>query len=217
MPTVNLSTGINTYYQIEGVGDILLLIMGTGADHSTWNAQVKCYRNHFTVVSYDNRGTGQSTHPSTLSDYSMRILADDAAAVLDALEIETAHISGLSLGSATAQELAINHPNRVQSLQLHNTWGRSDEWFVRMIDSMSYMVEHDDLDAYIRCALLWVLSPDFLENRPDEVEGFERSFILENPHPPSKAGLLGHFHADRTHDTLERLGHIKAPTIVTTG
>ena len=217
MPTVNLSTGINTYYQIEGVGDILLLIMGTGADHSTWNAQVKCYRNHFTVVSYDNRGTGQSTHPSTLSDYSMRILADDAAALLDALGIETAHISGLSLGSATAQELAINHPNRVQSLQLHNTWGRSDEWFVRMIDSMSYMVEHDDLDAYIRCALLWVSSPDFLENRPDEVEGFERSFILENPHPPSKAGLLGHFHADRTHDTLERLGHIKVPTIVTTG
>ena len=83
MPTVNLSTGINTYYQIEGVGDILLLIMGTGADHSTWNAQVKCYRNHFTVVSYDNRGTGQSTHPSTLSDYSMRILTDDAAAVLE--------------------------------------------------------------------------------------------------------------------------------------
>ena len=217
MPTIELSTGIRTYYQIEGSGDVLLLIMGTGADHSTWSAQVEHYRNHYTVISFDNRGTGQATHPASSSDYSMRILADDAAALLDAIGIETAHVSGLSLGSATAQELAINHPHRVQSLQLHNTWGRSDEWFIRMIDSMSFMVEHDDLDAYIRCALLWVSSPDFLENRPDEVADFERNFIVENPHPPSKEGLLGHFHADRTHNALERLENIKVPTIVTTG
>ncbi len=217
MPTVELSTGISTFYQVEGTGDVLLLIMGTGADHSTWDAQVECYRKHFIVISYDNRGTGQSTHPSDPSEYSMRILADDAAALLDALEVESAHVSGLSLGSATAQELAINHPDRVASLQLHNTWGRSDEWFVRMIDSMSFMVEHDDLDAYIRCALLWVSSPDFLANRPDDVSAFESNFIRDNPHPPSKDGLLGHFHADRTHDALDRLSQIKAPTIVTTG
>ena len=126
MPFAELSTGINTYYQIEGSGEYLFLIMGTGADHSTWDAQVEFYRDHYTVVSYDNRGTGQSTHPSDPNEYSMRILADDAAALMDAIGIDAAHVSGLSLGSATAQELAINHPGRVASLQLHNTWGRSD-------------------------------------------------------------------------------------------
>ena len=80
MPTVELSTGISTFYQVEGTGDVLLLIMGTGADHSTWDAQVECYSKHFKVISYDNRGTGQSTHPSDPNEYSMRILADDAAA-----------------------------------------------------------------------------------------------------------------------------------------
>ena len=52
MPTVELSTGISTFYQVEGTGDVLLLIMGTGADHSTWDAQVECYSKHFKVISF---------------------------------------------------------------------------------------------------------------------------------------------------------------------
>ena len=217
LPLIELDTGIDMYYQVEGSGDPLLLIMGTGADHSTWDAQVECYRDHYTVITFDNRGTGQSTHPADPSSYSMEVLAGDAASLLEAIGVDSAHVSGLSLGSATAQELAINHPERVRTLQLHNTWGRSDEWFRRMIDSMAFMVEHDDMDAYIRCALLWVSSPDFLSFRPGDAEAFERGFISENPHPPSKEGLMGHFHADRTHDSLERLGAIEVSVVVTTG
>ncbi|MYA86613.1 MAG: alpha/beta fold hydrolase, partial [Acidimicrobiaceae bacterium] len=130
MPFVNLPTGIEMYYQVEGTGDPLLLIMGTAADHTTWAAQVEAYRHRYTVITYDARGTGRSTHPADISEYSMRILADDAAALCDSLGVERAHVSGLSLGSATAQELAINHPGLVATLQLHCTWGRSDEWFI---------------------------------------------------------------------------------------
>lgn len=191
--------------------------MGTAADHSSWEKQVEAYRATYTVITYDHRGTGQSTHPTDRNDYSMRILADDAAALLHHLGIERAHVSGLSLGSATAQELAINHPDLIGSLQLHCTWGRSDEWFRRMIDSMEFMVQHDDFGAYIRCALLWVSSPSFLNDRPEEASRFERAFILENPHPPSKHGMLGHFWADKNHDTLDRLGSIGMPTLITSG
>lgn len=217
MPMVELDTGIDMYYEVEGSGDPLLLIMGTGADHSTWSAQVECYRDHFTVITFDNRGTGQSTHLPDPTSYSMRVLADDAASLLNLIGVDSAHVAGVSLGSATAQELAINHPERVRTLQLHNTWGRSDEWFRRMIDSMAFMVEHDDMEAYIRCALLWVSSPAFLSERPGDAAAFERGFILENPHPPSKEGLLGHFHADKAHDSLDRLVEIKVPVVVTSG
>lgn len=217
MTFAQLPTGIDVYYEIEGSGDPLLLIMGTSADHTTWAAQVEAYRDHYTVITYDNRGTGQSTHPEDVSDYSMRILADDAAALLDWIGVERAHVSGLSLGSATAQELAVNHPAKVATIQLHCTWGRSDEWFIRMIETLEMHVLHDDPAGYIRTGLLWVASPTFINDQPDDVEAFERGFIIDNPHPPSKAGMLGHFHADKTHDALDRLGSIEVPTLITSG
>ena len=217
MTFAQLPTGVDVYYEIEGSGDPLLLIMGTSADHSTWAAQVEAYRDDYTVITYDARGTGQSTHPEDVSDYSMRILADDAAALLDWIGVERAHVSGLSLGSATAQELAVNHPDKVATLQLHCTWGRSDEWFIRMIETLEAPVLHDDLAGYIRTGLLWVASPTFINDQPDDVEAFERGVILENPHPPSKAGVLGHIHADKTHDALDRLGSIAVPTLITSG
>jgi len=217
MPLTSLPTGIDMYYGVEGRGDPLLLIMGTAADHTTWSAQVEAYRDHFRVITFDARGTGRSTHPEPIDEYSMRILADDAVALLDHLGVERAHVSGLSLGSATAQELAINHPEKVATLQLHCTWGRSDEWFRRMIESMEFAVAHDDFGTYIRTALLWVASPAFLNEQPDDVAAFERGFILENPYPPSKEGMMGHFHADKTHDALDRLGRIAAPTLITSG
>jgi pimeloyl-ACP methyl ester carboxylesterase len=217
MPTVTLKKGIDIAYQVEGDGDPLLLIMGTAADHTTWSAQVEAYRDHFTVVTYDARGTGRSTHPADPSDYSMRILADDAAGLLDHLGYDRVHVSGLSLGSATAQELALHHPEKVATLQLHCTWGRSDEWFIRMIDSMEFAIVHDDPEMYIRTALLWVASPTFINDQPEEVAAFERGFILQNPNPPSKQGMIGHFHADKTHDALDRLSSITVPTLITSG
>ena len=121
MPRVELPTGIGIYYETVGAGEPLLLIMGTGADHSLWDDTAKAYAQRFQVISFDNRGTGQSDHPRDPEQYTMRTLAEDAVALLDALEIESAHVSGLSLGSAVAQELAINHPGKVRSLQLHCT------------------------------------------------------------------------------------------------
>ncbi|MCE2511624.1 MAG: alpha/beta fold hydrolase [Acidimicrobiia bacterium] len=217
MTFAHLPTGVDVYYEVEGAGDPLLLIMGTSADHTTWAAQVEAYRDHYTVITYDARGTGQSTHPPDVENYSMRILADDAAALLDSLGVQRAHVSGLSLGSATAQEMAVNHPAKVATLQLHCTWGSSDEWFIRMIETLEVHILHDDPAGYIRAGLLWVASPTFINDQPDDVEAFERGFIVDNPHPPSKAGLLGHFHADKTHDALGRLGSIEVPTLITSG
>ena len=76
MPFVDLPTGINMYYEVEGQGEPLLLIMGTAADHNTWSAQVSAYRGQYMVITYDARGTGQSTHPHDVENYSMRILSE---------------------------------------------------------------------------------------------------------------------------------------------
>lgn len=213
----SLHTGVSLHYELTGSGEPVLLIMGTGADHSLWDVTVQAYSDRFQVITYDNRGTGQSDTPPDAESYTMRVLADDAAALLDAMGIERVHVSGLSLGSTVAQELAIKHPDRVISLQLHSTWGRTDEWLRRLFDGMAYPVERDDLAAFVRTAFMWVMSPTYLNERPDEVDRIERAYLLENPHPPSKAGLLGHLHADRTHDALDRLAQIRVPTLITSG
>jgi pimeloyl-ACP methyl ester carboxylesterase len=217
MPRVQLPTGIGIYYETVGAGEPLLLIMGTGADHSLWDDTAKAYAQRFQVVTFDNRGTGQSDHPRDPEQYTMRLLADDAVALLDALEIESAHVSGLSLGSAVAQELAINHPAKVRSLQLHCTWARTDAWLTRLFEGMRYPLEHDDMAMYVRTAFMWVMSPARLNEKPAEVAEIERAYLAENPHPPSKEGLIGHLHADLTHDALDRVGRIQAPTLITSG
>jgi pimeloyl-ACP methyl ester carboxylesterase len=205
------------YYDCQGSGEALVLIIGTGGDHTFWAGNVPAYTDAFHVISVDNRGTGQSDSPSDPESYSMRVLADDAAALLDELGIERAHISGLSLGSTVAQELAINYPDRVASLQLHATWGRTDEWLRRLFNSLAYPLRQGDIEAFVHTAFMWVSSPTYLNESPEEIAAVERAYIEENPNPPSIEALLGHLHADATHDALDRLHLIKAPTLITSG
>ncbi len=214
MPTAPLPTGVSLYYEELGSGEPVLLIMGTGADHSLWDATANVFAGSHRVITYDQRGTGSSDQPPDPATYTTQVLAEDASALLDALGVDTAHIAGNSLGSAVAQELAINYPEKIQSLQLHCTWGKTDEWLDRLFQSMAYPVERDDLAAFVKYAFMWVLSPTFLSDFPDQVAEIEEAYLAN---PPSFAGLLGHLHADRMHDAIGRLGEISAPTLITTG
>ena len=90
MSIVELSTGVSLNYQSSGAGEPVLLIMGTGADHTLWEPTVGALGDAYQVITYDNRGTGQSSCPPDAESYSMAILAADAVALLDELEIERA-------------------------------------------------------------------------------------------------------------------------------
>jgi pimeloyl-ACP methyl ester carboxylesterase len=217
MAYLTLKNGPRIFYRERGRGEPLLLIMGTGADHTFWEPQIEAFSGTYRVIVYDARGIGRSETVSPPSSCTMASMADDAAGLLQALEIPQAHISGLSLGSTVAQELALRHPRRVRSLQLHGTWARSDAWFRRMIDTLEQPIrESDDRVAFIRCALMWILSPHFLEEQPAQVREMEEAYV-GGEYPPTREGLLGHFHADKTHDTLERLDQLRVPTLITCG
>jgi len=214
VPDAKLENGLTLHYEESGDGDPLLLVMGTGADRRFWAAQVPAYAERYRTIVYDSRGVGRSSVPEDPETCSMAAMADDAVQLLDALGIERAHVSGLSLGSTVAQEMALRHPARVRTAQLHGTWGRSDEWFVRMIETLELPVRHGDMEAFIRFALMWITSPTFLATQPDAVRGMEESFLAE---PPDPRGVLGHIHADKTHDALDRLSGIRCPVLVTAG
>jgi len=94
----------------------LLLIMGLGATLEWWQRLIPILAPRYRTVVFDNRGVGRSDVPP--GPYSIPQMAEDAVAVMDAAKLATAHVFGASMGGMIAQELALNHPRRVQSLIL---------------------------------------------------------------------------------------------------
>src|SRR5215470_10051049 len=110
------ANGITINYQQEGAGEPLVLIPYLAADHACYAFQVADYAKHFTCISLDLRGTGESDSPR--GAYSTETLADDVAAFMQATGLQSAHIAGQSLGAGVAMWLGVKHPDKVKSLSL---------------------------------------------------------------------------------------------------
>jgi 3-oxoadipate enol-lactonase len=103
-------------------GPVVVLSNSLGSTHRMWDAQLADLEQRFRVVRYDTRGHGDS--PVPLGPYRIDDLADDLVALLDRLEVERAHIVGLSLGGMTAMKVAARNPDRVDRLVLLCTGAR---------------------------------------------------------------------------------------------
>jgi len=186
--------------------------MGTGLDHSLWAAQVEVYSCYFDCIFFDNRGTGKTeAHEGPLT---VRLLAEDAAALLDGLGIDRAHVSGLSLGSCIAQELALMRPDLVRTLQLHGTWARATGYAARKFNAQMRLLDKLDIRGFFEINVLWFLTPEYMHLYPEKVTRQIDSIVEA---APSHKALREQYRADLAHDTLDRLHEIQAPTLVTVG
>lgn len=215
MPTARVND-IDIFYQVVGPAgaEPLVLIMGWGGDHTAWAFQVPALSQHHRVVLFDNRGAGQTSQPDI--PYTIPAMASDTLGLLDALGIGSAHICGLSMGGIIAQEIALSHPARVRTLQLHCTLGRLDAWLGFRGEGMRWIRSLDDREGFARMLLPWVLSPKTFNDRSELVEVL-LARALDNPYPTSLVGLTRQAQAMEGYSTLDRLGTIRVPTLITAG
>ncbi len=108
--------GATIYWDERSVGDPILLIMGLGYPSDMWWRTRPALDGHYRTIVLDNRGVGRTSMPP--GPYPIPRMAADALAVLDAAQVERAHIYGISMGGMIAQEFALQYPNRVRSLIL---------------------------------------------------------------------------------------------------
>ncbi len=211
--TIEVATGIRMNYRRVGEGEPLLLIMATSGSLGMWAPLEPALAARHDVISFDNRGLGGSERGD--GPISMASMADDAAALLDALKVPRAHVLGWSLGSTVAQELALRHPSKAGSLVLYATWGRTDRYEAAVLAALGYPWAHDDLEAALTVLSL-AFSPEFVNS--DDFEPTMEQFLPLFPSTPEQMRVVvEQWDADRAHDTLDRLGEIKAPTLVIAG
>jgi pimeloyl-ACP methyl ester carboxylesterase len=195
-------------YETSGAGDPLLMIMGFLADSRMWVLQTPAFAEHYTCVTFDNRGVGLSSRPP--GPYSMEQMAADALAVMDDAGIERAHVLGISMGGAIAQHVALKAPERIRSLVLAATWCQPNQWLQRL-GEIGGQVAALGPEAFSRSVLLWLFTPRLVIYQPDVVETIEQMMVAFQPPPEA---FVNQFSAVQGHDTREQLHQITAPTLV---
>ena len=207
--------GLRLYAERRGTGDKLLYISGTGADlRNKPNQFDSPFGRHFDLVSFDQRGLGQSENPPR--EYSMEDYANDAATVLDAIsEDEPVRVIGVSFGGMVAQELAIRYPDNIRSLvlactssggkgqpsyPLHELEALETSWEIRRNLQINYPAN----GRLNRCEPgIWqtLVQLSLASRRPDRDE----------------SGALKQLAARRLHDTYARLGAVTMPVLLAGG
>jgi len=209
------ANNITMNYDQQGTGEPLILIPYLAADHACYAFQVAEYAKHFTCISLDLRGTGETDQPEGV--YSTELLADDVAAFLQAAGIRKAHISGLSLGAATGMWLAAKYPDKVQSLSLHSGWPKTDPFIKTVVEGWQVMAKALESvpQMVIRAIFPWCFTPELYAAKPDYIQSLA-DFVLSRPAQPL-AAFIQQSNAVIAHDAEAQLGRITAPTQITFG
>jgi pimeloyl-ACP methyl ester carboxylesterase len=169
------------------------------------------------VVIFDNRGAGQSDKPDI--PYTMQMMADDLAGLLDVIGLKTAHIFGISMGSMIAQHFALQYSKRVTSLILGGTTCGGSHAVAPDAATMATLFDFERMqkmapEERFKELISVMYSDEFIKNNPSVIQEMAKQGI-ENP--PNPLGSKRQAQAIMGHDTYKRLPEIRVPTLVIHG
>lgn len=198
------------HYELCGPedGPVVLLNNSVGTNFHVWDLQAAALSSRFRVLRYDMRGHGLTDCPA--GPYTIAQLGDDARALLDALDVDTAHVVGLSIGGLVAQRLAATAPGRVRSLVLcdtANVIGPPSRW-----DDRIAAVSAGGLATIVDGVMKVWFTAGFPSSHPEVARGFA-NMLTRSP----LAGYIACCHALRNADLRADDAKIACPTLVVVG
>jgi pimeloyl-ACP methyl ester carboxylesterase len=209
MPFVE-NLGARIYWDEEGSGAPLLLIMGLGWSSHAWHRSRPLLSEKYRTITLDNRGVGRSEAPA--GPYSMAQMAADAAAVLNAARVNAAHIFGVSMGGMIAQEFALQFPKKVRSLILGCTAAGGPEAVRAEQDALQVlMTRGQDPDTFAKA-----IRP-FIYDGGTSAQLIEEDTALRRKWYPPADPYFAQLQAIMAWDAYGRLAQISAPTLVIHG
>lgn len=203
--------GARIYWDEQGQGTPVLLIMGLGYPSPMWYRTrpvlAACYR----TIAFDNRGTGRSDVPA--GPYSIELMASDAASVLDAAGVASAHVYGISMGGMIAQEFALQYPGRVRSLILGCTSAGGPQAERAESEARDLLMGRHNMDAEqaAEAAVPFIYHPSTPRERIDE------DMAVRRPWLPRREAYLAQLQGILAWEAYSRLPQIQAPTLVIHG
>ncbi len=206
---------IELSYERTGAGPPLLLIMGMSGTALTWGEPfLEELRRDFDVIAYDHRGIGASSPLE--GPLTIRQMAEDAAGLLAALELDSAHILGISMGGMIAQELALAHPALIRTLALGCTYcGGPGSAHIDPDVLVPVMRAREAGNRELALRLVWEInvSPAYAADE----DAWARFVAIAMRRAVAVAVIEEQARAIAAHDTSARLGAIEAPTLVVHG
>lgn len=192
-------------YIDAGSGAPLILIHGAESDRNQFGVLREALGNDLRIISYDQRDTGVTVNPPTA--FTADDLAADVVALMDALDIERAYALGTSYGGVIAQILALNHPDRLETVFFVAT----TPGMTKVSDAAAQMMTMSDSER--REAMVGLLLTEEGRAANPELEARGRS-VLSTRTPEQSARRMG---VMREHNIIERLGEISVPVVVIHG
>jgi len=214
MPSID-AAGTELYYERAGTGEPMLLIQGMSATALAWGRPFLAgLEPSFDCIVFDNRGMGNSGRaelPFTIAD-----LADDALGLLDALELDTVHVVGISMGGMIAQELALAHPERIRTLTIGASYCGGPEGTLMAPEDLQMLgaaYVSGEPEQVFRAMWEINLSSSFREDDSRFAAFTEMGSALPAPQPV----VLQQMRSCGAHDTHGRLNQISLPTLIIHG
>jgi 3-oxoadipate enol-lactonase len=202
-------------YERSGSGPPLLLIMGMSGTALHWGeAFLDALRADFDVIAYDHRGVGASSRLE--GSITIEQMAEDALGLLDALEIDSVHIVGISMGGMVAQELALAHPGRVSTLTLGCTYCGGPGSALMAPEVARHMRDarrSGDRELAVRASWEANISPELV----DDAEVYAAYSEVSRQRSVAIPVILAQIGAIDAHDTSARLSELGMPTLVIHG
>jgi 3-oxoadipate enol-lactonase len=202
-------------YERSGSGPPLLAIMGMSGTSLHWGEPFLApLRESFDVIVYDHRGVGSSSPLD--GQLNIAQMAADAAGLLEALELEQAHVLGISMGGMIAQELALAHPERVRTLTLGCTYcgGEGSAFAVpQALQGLTEAMMSGDRERAIRASWEINVSPPFAADE----QAYARFLAITDQRRVAPPVIMAQMQACAAHDTNARLHALEMPTLVIHG